>query len=82
MIMVTKKPSRNYAKDARGQAQVSCVLTEDSLCFQHNETDDENPEREVDYGVENFRRGRQHCGGIICSRDVGRPLHVVRGCIV
>src|SRR5258708_29348495 len=70
---------RNDSKDARAQAQISCGLTEDSLSFQHNETDYENRDRKVDYGVENFRVGCQHCGRIVCSRDVGRPLDVGRG---
>src|SRR5258708_32699802 len=74
-----KSRYRNDSEDARGQSQISCGLIEDSLSFQHNETDDENRDRKVDYGIENFRVGCQHRGRIICSRDVGRPLDVGRG---
>src|SRR5260370_24258450 len=71
---------RTDSKDARGQAQIGCGLTEDSFSFQHNETSYENRYRKVNYRVENYRVGCQHCRGIICSRDVGRPLAVGRGC--
>ena len=61
---------RNDSKDARGQAQISCGPTEDSLSSQHNETSHENRYRKVDYGVENFRAGCQHCGRVVL-----RPRH-------
>ena len=73
---------RNDSKDARGQTQIGCGLTEDSLSFQHNETGYENRDRKIDDRVENFRVGCQHCRRIICCRDVGRPLDVGRGCSV
>jgi hypothetical protein len=73
-----KSPHGNESKYACGQAQISRGPLENSSLLPHHEADDENSDRKVDDGVEDFDGGCQHYGGIICSRNVACPLDFVR----
>src|SRR6266851_2320839 len=67
---------RNDSKDAGDQAQIGRGLVEDSP--QHYETDHEDSEREGHYCIDDFQRGRQYCRCVVGSRDVTRPLDIIR----
>jgi hypothetical protein len=56
---------RNDPQDARDQAHISRHLIEDAL--EHDQTDQENPKGEDDYGVDSFQAGCQHCRRIIAA---------------
>jgi formylglycine-generating enzyme required for sulfatase activity len=58
----------NDPQEARGQAHIRGGPAEDSPSFEHDETDQENSEREVHNGVVHFRRGGQH-GGCVGGTD-------------
>src|ERR1700689_1519192 len=75
-----ESPHGNESKPACGQAQISRGPVENSSLLQHHETDDKNSNRKVDDGVEDLSGGCQHRRGIMCSRDVGRLLNLVRDC--
>ena len=75
-----KAGCRKDSKESRGEAKICCGLTEYSIRLEHDEADDEDRKREVDDRIENLRVGCQHCGRIICRRNVAHTLDIVGSC--